>query len=54
MGVIICDKSKNKDKKIVEANPKIEVDNNSTKETDKNNNNNNNNKEQSPEKNCKE
>ena len=48
MGVIICDKSKNKDKKIVEANPKIEVDNNSTKETDKNNNNN---KEQYPEKN---
>ena len=50
MGVIICDKSKNKDKKIVEANPKIDADNNSTKETDKNNNNNNN-KEQSPEKN---
>ena len=49
MGVIICDKSKNKDKKIVEANTKIDEDKNSTKETDKNNNNNN--KEKSPEKN---
>ena len=50
MGVIICDKSKNKDKKIIEANANIDADKNSTKETDKNNNNNNN-KEQSPEKN---
>ena len=40
MGVIICDKTKGKDKKVIEANNKIDAEKNSTKETDKNNNNN--------------
>ena len=35
MGVIVCDKTKNKDKKTIEANAKINPDKNSTKETDK-------------------
>ena len=35
MGVIICDKTKNKDNKTIEANAKINPDKNSTKETDK-------------------
>ena len=35
MGVIVCDKTKNKDKKTIEANVKINPDKNSTKETDK-------------------
>ena len=35
MGVIVCDKTKNKDKKTIEANAKINHDKNSTKETDK-------------------
>ena len=38
MGVIICDKMKNKDKNVIEANKKIDGDKNSTKEIDKNNN----------------
>ena len=57
MGVIICDKTKNKEKKVIEANTKIDGDKNSTKETDKNNNNNNNNNNkdnQSPDTNNKE
>ena len=40
MGVIICDKLKN-NKKIIEANTKIDGDKNSTKDTENNNNNNN-------------
>ena len=40
MGVIICDKSKDKEnKKVIETNNKIDRDENSTIETDKNNNN---------------
>ena len=35
MGVIVCDKTKNKDKKTIEVNAKINPDKNSTKETDK-------------------
>ena len=35
MGVIVCDKTKNKDNKTIEANAKINPDKNSTKETDK-------------------
>ena len=34
MGVIICDKTKNKEKKVIEANTKIDGDKNSTKETE--------------------
>ena len=41
MGVIICDK--NKDKKTIQINTKIDTEKTSTKETDKNNNNNSNN-----------
>ena len=38
MGVIVCDKVKNH-KKVIEANPNIDADKNSTKDTEKNNNN---------------
>ena len=40
MGVIICDKIKNKDRKVVDGNGKNEDEKNSTDETDKNNQNN--------------
>ena len=41
MGVIICDKTKIKEKKIIKSNSKLDGEKNSTKEMNKNNNNNN-------------